>query len=193
MSEAKKPRVVLGPKAMALGATISGNEEQVSASQLEEAIDGLHAEIAALEKAKAIAENTNVPPKLRRLIQAETDQLYLEVKSMFEAHNTETVNLLNGIRYMLNVFAEELAGADVDELIKDTNEWLDRTIKPIEQSRKEGTERREHDARLDNENDPGRDIEAAPSQLLQPAGEKKDQQPELEFEERDEDRSELER
>lgn len=68
-------------------------------------------------------------------------------------NHQESLNMHNGVRHMLQSFGSDLAEENVDELIKETNEWLDKTIKPIAVTVKEGPREKQNDRRLDNENE----------------------------------------
>ena len=129
----------------------------------------------------------------RTLIQRETDQLYAEFSALVTEQHTELVNLINGIRHMLNIFAEDMAGADVDDLIKNTNAWLDQTIKPIEGSLKEASKTGPADGRQDNEHAPDKTGEMVNAQLQQSGQEARTEQEELPFQERLSEPPEIER
>lgn len=176
MSDPKKPRITLGQSARSLGAQISGDEDKVNAAQLDEAIDALQSKLSVLQAAREQqSESAQVSPVTRKLIQRETDQLHHELTVKMDAQHTEVVNLLNGIRFMLNIFGEEQSGHDVEELILSTNLWLDQTIKPIETSRQEKAKAKAQGDRPENEHDSTPDQTAAMSQVQQPVQEQ-DQQ-----------------
>lgn len=193
MAKNDNARIVLGNKAQALAVEVADGDEAVNATHLEVGIAKLQQEIEQLKGAGEANQREAVLPPLKKLIQAETDQLHHELTMVLAAQNKEVVNLLNGVRFMLNTFAEDIAGADVEELIKATNDWLDQTVKPIAATRAESEKPRAADGRPENENDTGRDHETASSQVNQPVVPQEEKQEELPFQNAQQERDEYER
>ncbi len=161
-------RITLGNKAQELASEIAGDNEAVNATHLDVAIGGLLQKVETLSNAKNEPGKAEVSPALRKLFQKETDQLHHELSVKMDEQFIQVVNLLNGVRYMLNIFGEEQSGHDVEELILTTNDWLDRTIKPIETSRQEKAAANTKTDRPENEHENIPDQTAAMSQVQQP-------------------------
>lgn len=190
MSEKERPRPRLGDLANELANQFANGSEAVGSSQLEDGIASLYEKIRALEKelldakqAKDRASQSVITPKA---LETEMDQLHHELTAKMTEQHSEVVNLLNGVRYMLNVFGEDANGADVEELIAETNGWLDRAVKPIATSIDETERKRTADARADNENDPGRPDEVVASQTMQPNRDDVEQQQTMDLDQRGE-------
>lgn len=197
MSDKERARLRLGELAHALASASAPKGESVNSAHLETGIAQLQAQSTALEEQvtslAAELEKARKASVTRTLIERETDQLYTEFSALVTMQHTELVNLTNGIRYMLNIFAEDMAGADVEELIKSTNAWLDRTVKPIDDSLKEAAKTGPADSRQDNENAPDRVGEIVNSQVQQSGPETRVEQEELPFQEKQKETPEVER
>lgn len=179
-----RPR--LGERAVALAEEISGPDTTIQSSHLEDGIASLQTRIAELEtelaSARDAAGKASQSSAFRKLLERETDQLHHELATKLDDHHKQMVALLTGIRQMLNIFGEELGGADVEELIKDTNTWLDKVVRPMADDTREPDKKSPEPGRVENENDQGRTDETVASQQMQPGPETREDQSEMALE-----------
>ena len=188
MTKKDNTRVTLGDKAQQLAVDIAGDGITVTAAHLEAGILTLQKELERFQSLEKEASPKGVSSDMRKVVENEMDLLYHEMNAKLDAQHKETVDLVNGVRYMLNIFGEDANGADVEELIAETNDWLDKTIKPIEQTRLDADKQRAKEGRTENENDPSLAENATASQLLQASQTKEDAQQNLDLDKaRDDD------
>lgn len=142
MSDIEKPRITMREQAFEIASTVAGHERP-TAAHLEEAI--------LLLKTEAAGKSGPVNGITDEFFRSETDQLYRELVTEIRSQSAALVARfdrvdiqikaaaasLDTIRQMLNIFGEEMAGADTAELFKEANEIITQVLKPLALETKE--------------------------------------------------------
>lgn len=152
IADKDRPRPRLGDKALELAGKYTDGIEAVNGTHLEE---GIAAQERLIDELRS--ENNKLKQRPSGLdkatIQLEFDHLFHDVRAEIRGVRDELSDGLNGIRLLLNVFSAELSGDEVSALVKDTNDWLDRVIKPISESRRDRSASQSKDGRPQDENE----------------------------------------
>lgn len=148
MSDKDKPRVTLSERATALAAKHAGPEK----------ITGAHLETAIIE----LETKANTPPPstigiTETQLRQEMDLLYHELTGQSEGQikglETQLKSVaasLDTIRLMLNIFGEELLGADTSDLFKEAEHLMQQVLEPLARKAPDQAQEHGHPAKQDD-------------------------------------------